>query len=336
MKNSVLTTSLLIAALALVQTTGQAQSKPTERSKTNRASTTQSSGITSLHVQVEGDNDEHQKITYTRNGEEYRIVMEDDKITDLQIDGKKIPPADWPKYEPQIRELLEKLKKDREEAARRRAEAEVYRKQAEVARKEAEEQRKLAEKHREKAMQDRERAEQYRQEAAKHQLEAERDRVQAKQQREQVELQRKQIDLARQEAEKQRQLADKMREKAEQDRAKAEELRQEATRMREQAESNRALAEKEREKAEVRRKQAEEDRQLVEAFLDELVNEKIVDSREKLRQVTLSSESLTVNGQQQSPALHQQFKSKYLKTPGARINYRYDAESRSISVEKND
>ncbi|SFD80266.1 hypothetical protein SAMN05518672_103276 [Chitinophaga sp. CF118] len=130
-------------------------------------------------------------------GTSYRIEMENDNITELYVNGKKIPADQWSKYNTAITEIKEQVKKDRA--------------QAEVDRKQAEKDRAQAEKDREQAMKDRSLAE--------------KDRKQAEKDRAQAELDRKQADLDRKQAEKDRVQADKDRAQADIDRKKAEEDR---------------------------------------------------------------------------------------------------------------
>ncbi len=73
------------------------------------------------------------------------------------------------------------------------------------------------------------------------------------------------------------------------------------------------------------RKQAEEDRKLFDQMVNELISEKIVESRNALSSLSLDSKEFSINGVKQSDAMHQKFATKYLKDKNSsmRVNMRY-------------
>lgn len=156
----------------------------------------------------------------------------------------------------------------------------------------------------------------------------------------QIEKDRKQAEEDRKQAEKDRERADQDRKQADKDREQAEKDRQQADEDRERAEQNRAQAgkdreqaEKDRKRAEIDRKRADEDRKLLDEMLDEVVKEKLVENKEALKSLILDDNEFIVNGIKQSDALHSKFKTKYLKTSRARINYKNSGEFRGVSVD---
>lgn len=236
-------------------------------------------------------------ITHTEDGHKYRIRLKKEKIVELIVDGKEIPQSEYSKYEPMVKKILEQVEKDRAQAEKDRAQAEKDRAQAEKDRERAEIDREQATKDRVQAEKNREQADRDREEAAKHRVQAEKDRAQS------------QIDRER---------ATKDREQAEKDRARAEIDRQQA--------------EKDRARAEIDRKKAEEDRKLIDSMLDEVVSEKMVESRDALKSLSLDDKELIVNDVKQSEAIHARFKAKYLKTGQTRIRYNNGTTFRGIYV----
>lgn len=180
----------------------------------------------------------------------------------------------------------------------------------------------------------------------KDRAQAEKDRAQAEKDRERAEIDREQATKDRVQAEKNREQADRDREEAEKhrvqaekDRAQSQIDRERATKDREQAEKDRARAEidrqqaeKDRARAEIDRKKAEEDRKLIDSMLDEVVSEKMVESRDALKSLSLDDKELIVNDVKQSEAIHARFKAKYLKTGQTRIRYNNGTTFRGIYV----
>ena len=154
-----------------------------------------------------------------------------------------------------------------------------------------------------------------------------RDQEQAVKDREQAEKDREQAEKDRAQAELDRQQAVKDREQAEKD-------RQQAQKDREQAEKDREQAGRDRAQAEVDRKHAEEHRKLIASLVDDLVNEKIIASKSELVSLELSEGGLVVNDKQQSAAMFQKFKTKYLKTPKTRFSFYNGENTKRFSIDQ--
>jgi len=164
-------------------------------------------------------------------------------------------------------------------------------------------------------------------------------RIEAEKHRKEAAIHREEAAKYRAEAEEHRKVAQKHREEAESHRRDADEHRKdvekhraEAERHREEAKKHREDAEKHRKEAEVHRKEAEEHRKLMEAMLNEIVEEKIVRSRDEIKEIVLSPEEFTVNGKKQSSELHQRFKKKYLKN-NEKFSMRFQNGSTNVSVD---
>ena len=319
MKNKVLMIKLLFCVITISITAAQAQTNPPARTSTTRTRT--SSGYNWLNVESDSAGDPNKRITLHRNGEVYKIRVANEKITEMYIDDKKVPEGDFPKYASLVNEVLAQIKRDEEQAARDREQAERDRKQADKDREQAERDRQQADNDRKQADRDRERADHDRTQADRHREQAERDRSQVTRHREQADADRAQ--------------AERDRRQASQDRAQAERDRRQADQDRVQAERDRHQAGRDREQAERDRKQAEEDRKMLEAFLDDLVKENIIQSKEEVRVAQLTDEALIVNDKKQPGDIHQKFKAKYLKSSHSRFTYTNEKGRRGISIDRN-
>ncbi len=275
MKTNVMAASLAALAIALLSLNAQAQTK-TNTSKGTKTTQLNSNDKSFLTIESDPNDDAVEHITTNRNGSLYKIELKNEKITDLTIDGKKIPEQEYSKYEPMVKKILDQVKRDREQADKDRARAEVDRQQAD------------------------------------------KDRHQA--------------DLDRAQADKDRERAEKDREQAELDMQKAARDREQAQQDRMRADEDRKQADHDRAQAEIDRKHAEEDRKLLEALTNDLISEKVISSKNDLRSLQFSSESLIVNGKQQTAELFQKLKAKYLKKPGVKINFSRDGNSRQFSI----
>ena len=79
------------------------------------------------------------------NGKHYEMAKIKDKITTLMIDGNEIPKEDFPKYQQEINQVLDKITEEHKKAEAQRKEADKQRLQADEQRKQAEKNRKVAE-----------------------------------------------------------------------------------------------------------------------------------------------------------------------------------------------
>ncbi|MPR32095.1 M56 family metallopeptidase [Salmonirosea aquatica] len=252
-------------------------------------------------------------IQITRNDKRYRIVDQDGKITELEIDGKTILEDQIESYLPEIEPILAELKVEREKA-------EVVRAQADVARQEA--------------IKMREQAEVMRREAETYRAQAEVARQQARQMREDAQQQRRAAEDMRVASNQNRLYAEEMKAQANQNRneniesirAQADEARQLAEEARRHAQEARRHAEVFRGEAEVMRKEAEKKRAEYETmqadFINELMEAGVIRDKTGLS-YKLSADELIVNGVKQPDALHQKLKAKYLKDMAAEMVYNW-------------
>ncbi|RFM26989.1 cell envelope integrity protein TolA [Deminuibacter soli] len=190
MKTNILAAQAAAIVLAMSVLTVQAQT--TQKKTPGTTHITQDHNF--LNVESDSIGDPVQRITTYRNGTLYKIKVENEKITELAVDGKDIPAADFPKYQSLVTQILEQVKRDQEQAAKDRAQAELDRQQAEKDRAQADKDRQQADKDRVRAEMDREQAVKDREQAARDRQQAEKDRAQAEVDRKHAEEERKMID----------------------------------------------------------------------------------------------------------------------------------------------
>jgi colicin import membrane protein len=109
----------------------------------------------------------------------YTMKLVNNKLTELAIDGEKIPSANWNAYSKVIGEIREQMKKDRKQASLDRAQANLDQVQAGKDRKEAERDRAQANLDRIQAEKEQQEAKIDQQQALKDQAEAKIDQEQA-------------------------------------------------------------------------------------------------------------------------------------------------------------
>jgi colicin import membrane protein len=220
-------------------------------------------------------------------GHVYDILTVDDKMVSLQVDNKRIEPADFHRYD----SVLHAIKSDmREDEAHEAEDREEERRDREQEKRDREQEMR----DREQAVRDRE---QERQQAQRDREQEIRDREQEKKEREQEKIERQQ----------EQQQAQREREQGERDR--------------EQGLHDREQGQRDREQGERDRKEAEEERRLMREFLDDLVTEKVTPDVKSINSMTLTETELIVNDKKQSPELQQKMKAKYGKWAKRGLSY---------------
>lgn len=209
MKTNVMAASFAAFAIALLSLNANAQTKTTspKGTKTTQLKSNEQSFLT---IESDPTDDAIEHITTYRNGSLYKIELKNKKITELAIDGKKIPEQDFPKYETMVKKILDQVKRDREQAEKDRARADIDRQQADKDREQADKDRALAEKDRERAEKDREMAELDMQKAERDHEQAQQDRARADEDRKQADHDRARADIDRKHAEEDRKLVESL------------------------------------------------------------------------------------------------------------------------------
>ncbi|GAA3969947.1 DUF4407 domain-containing protein [Mucilaginibacter dorajii] len=120
------------------------------------------------------------------NGTIYKIELVKDKMTDLYVDGEKIPVARWGEYSTVVGKIREQIRKDRIQAKKDQAQALVDQAQARRDQQQALKDQAQAKRDQEQAVRDQEQAKRDQQQAEKDQAEAKEGQVQAQKDQEQA------------------------------------------------------------------------------------------------------------------------------------------------------
>lgn len=214
MKTANIKQALLITIFLAAFTGAGAQNSPATK-KTTTVRELRSDGNIEVNALRGGDS----RIHFEKDGKEYYMKLVDDKLTELTVDGVKVPADSMHLYKELIDSMTEQMKKDRAQAEEDRKQAALDRVQAEKDRAQAVKDRAQAEKDREQAMKDRANAEKDREEVNRHRDQAVRDRAQAEKDRQQAVKDRAQAERDREQASKDRAQAEIDRKHAEEDRA---------------------------------------------------------------------------------------------------------------------
>jgi len=102
-------------------------------------------------TRISSSNNNESFINMTEDGHSYKIRLNGTTVTEMEIDGKKIPESEFSKYDALIKKILKQVEEDRKQAALDRKQAEKDRAQAELDRKQAEKDREQADKDRAQA-----------------------------------------------------------------------------------------------------------------------------------------------------------------------------------------
>ncbi len=234
-----------------------------------------------------------ENLTTYQQGHVYDLIIVDDKIIGLEVDNKRVEPADFHRYDSILTAIRAEFKEDNDREEEDRAEQKRDWEQAERDQEQAERDQEQAVRDREQAVRDRAQGEQERKQAERDQEQAVHDREQALQDQHQ----------------------------AVHDREQARQDQRQAIRDREQGQLDREQGQRDREQGERDRKEAEEERRMMRDFLDDLVTAKIAPDVKSIHSVVLTDTELVVNDQKQSSQLQQQMKDKYGKWAKCGISY---------------
>jgi beta-lactamase regulating signal transducer with metallopeptidase domain len=253
------------------------------------------------------------KISTTVNGKKYTLVTEDNEVSELYINGKKIPAEKMKDYKSVTSKILLQTKLDKAQSEKELAEAaseieqskkELEESKAEIeqsniemqrAKKEMDEDKEIAKKEMEKAQVE---MQQSKLEMARAKVEMEQaqkemklDMVQAKND---IEQSQKQVMKAQKEMEQ-----SKMKQEMQQAKVEMEQAKKEMEQSKIQMQQS---------KREMKQSQL-----LQEKIIDDLINEHIIKGRMELSSLKLNNQELSVNGVKQPDAIYKRFKEKYVK-----------------------
>jgi hypothetical protein len=239
-------------------------------------------------------------LTVYQQGHSYDIMIVNGKTIGLEVDNKRIEPADFHRYDSIVNAIKADMQEDNDRAEQERAEEKRDWEQSRRDQEQAERDREQAVRDRAQEKLDREQEKRDREQEYRNKEQEEKDRIQGKNDQEQGE---------------------RDREQGERDRAQGEKDREQGQRDREQGERDRQQGQRDREQGERDRQEAEAERRMMRDLLDDLVTEKIVPDVNSINSVVLTDTELVVNDKKQSPQLQQKIKDKYGKWAKCGISY---------------
>jgi colicin import membrane protein len=238
-----------------------------------------------------------ENLTTYQHGHVYEIASVNDKTTGLEVDNKRIEPADFHLYDSIIKAIRSDFRQDNDRDADERAQEkrdwEQYQRDQEQ-----------AERDREQSIRDRAQAEQDRKQG-------ERDQEQAVREREQDQKQ----------AARDREQGQRDREQGEHDREQGMKDKEQGDRDRAQGQLDREQGQRDREQGERDREAAKEERREMRNFIRELVDEKVIADEQSLNSLIFTNTELVVNGTKQSSQILQKVKDKYPAWAKAGLTY---------------
>lgn len=293
-------------------------------------------------------------VTTYKSGKEYKFKLDGDKVSDLYIDGVRIPDDKIADYKTELDEMIKKLMKESERA---RAMSEEARLQADLARAQAD----LL---RDKLLAEQEYLAKAKEDMANNRALQEKHKSLSADRLRYLKEKIREVELTRDRSADEKILLDKYMSEAFQEKEMAEKLyfdndlhkqkerelyeqklfhqkemelfRDQSEKMRLKADEHRLFAEKERLFTEERRKKAEVSRkksqQLVKDIMDDLTKEGLIKESDDEVSFLLDNNMLIVNGEKQSEALQKKLAKKYLKGMGDHITYSATANSSHTDI----
>ncbi|MEP7141489.1 MAG: M56 family metallopeptidase [Ferruginibacter sp.] len=280
-------------------------------------------------------------INSSLNGRKYKIVTKNDQVSELYVNGKKIPAEKIAGYKSVTDKILLQAKvdmvqsgKDQEESRadlaesekdRMRAKLEMEKEQAEMAVEMEQQRKEMAEE-----------MEQSKKEMEVQKKVMDRDMEQAKKEQEMLTTKESKIEMeqAKLEMEQAKKNMDRDMEQAkkEMERVKIEmerDMKQAKIEM-EQVKKDLARSKSEmvqsRKEMEQSRRDMEESKKMQENVIADFIKENLIKDKKELFSYKLSNEELIVNGVKQPDAIHQRFKDKYVSGNNRTMQYNNSGE----------
>jgi colicin import membrane protein len=299
MKKTIVYTALFAAMLVICNNNVYAQkkAKPAQTLKTN-----DDNDIKTFHVEGDPLDGTKNAIFIYKDGKNYVIKTEKEKIIALSIDGIKMPESAFSEYELTVKKIMAQLKQDRAQAEKDSIQAEKD--------------MKLGEQDLVQAEQDK--------------IQAEKDMVRAELDKQLAEEQEILAIKSKEEVVQNKRLM-------EQDKKQAAADYQQAVIDKKQAMRDKIQADADAKQALLDKKQSEDDKVTLQSIIKDLVAAKVITNEKELRSLYLTKGVLIVNDQKQSDQLHEQLKTQYLRSRNRQINYsRENGSSRFSSITVDD
>lgn len=242
-------------------------------------------------------------IRTNRNGTFYEMTLVNNQMTELYVEGEKVPQAKWGDYSKVIAQIREQIRKDKIQAKKDQAQARRDQIQAG--------------KDQEQARRDQLQAKKDQEQARKDQLQAEKDEQQA----------RADAKQAQEEAARDQEEARKDQEQARKDQEQAKLDQEQARKDQEQARLDQIQARKDQE-------EARKDQVLMKELIADLISDKIVPNGKSLHEMSLNSDEMTVNGKKQPDEVFKKYKEKYKRFSAGEFSYENSENVRGIHMSR--
>src|SRR6185503_19429322 len=187
MKTNYIKVGIVLITAVLTRFAANAQTSVSEKSAID-------AGRHNSYDQVSNrDGKQVERLQTDWNDKVYKVELVNDKMTELYVDGEKVPATEWNKYSKVIAAIREQIRKDRAQAKRDQAQARRDQELAARDMKQAAEDQVQAKRDQERAQKDQQQAQKDQEQAARDQDQAKLDQEQAKRDQAQAEEDQKMI-----------------------------------------------------------------------------------------------------------------------------------------------
>jgi colicin import membrane protein len=261
MKTNYIKGSVLLAAALFIAMASKAQTSVQGNTSNSYDITQNDQGKHVERMEMDADN------------KTIKAELVDNKLTELYVNGEKIPPADWDKYSDVIATIREQIRLNKEQAVRNEAQAQLN----EVQAKKNEEQ------------------------SVRNQEQVRLNEIQAKKNQEQAGRNQVQVQLNEVQAKKNEEQNVRNQAQAQLNEIQAKKNQEQDVKNQEQSRLNELQAKKNEE-------QAKANERLMKELTEDLVTDKIIPDNNSLRSFKLDSAGMTVNGIKQPDSVFKKYR----------------------------
>jgi colicin import membrane protein len=244
------------------------------------------------------------------NDRRCKAKLVNDKMTELFIDDKQIPAADWEKHSDVITAMHEQIKENKLQTIRNREQA--VRNEAQAKRNE------------EQAVRNQGQEKKNQEQAVRNEEQAKRNAEQAVRNQEQVQKNQEQAHVNQEQLQRNHDQVGRDSEQMVRNREQAARNEEQAARNKEQIVRNQQQAVRNTEQAKRNEVQAAENEKFMKSITADLVNDKIIGSENDLHELTVNDHEMIVNGVKQPDAVYQRYSKKYSRFSEGQFMYSMD------------